>query len=171
MKKNIILTILIIILIGSVMVLAYVSNKETSVTQTPPAFEQKETSQGDSALELEELTFLTQDATKEEKDRFRELTRSLAKESTIVTIDANCTPNPLVLKVKVDEPITIQNVDSIEHRLSREGESTEIVILPNDSTTFLLSDFVEYDLDLRGGVVRYRCDAVLNGVFYVTSSL
>ena len=164
MSKNTKLTIFIVLLILIATGAGYLMKKGANVT---PALQQGVTSPGDSVAEI--LAFRGEGATKKARAQFRELVHSLAKEGTTITINAGCSPDPFILKVKVDEPITVENKDSIEHRLSLRGESTEIVILPDDSATFLMSDFVERDFDPRGGVVRYRCDTVRSGVFYITS--
>ena len=171
MTKNTPLTILIVVLllIALGLVLGYFVKKETSVTQAPPASLQGETSEGDAALEV--LTFRDQDAIEEERARFRELVQTIAKEGNSVTIDANCITNPLVLNINADEPITVQNLDNIEHRLSRQGESAEIVISANNSTAFLISDFVERELDTRVSIIGYSCDGGRSGMFYISPNL
>lgn len=161
MTKNTILSIVVVLFILIAVGVGYTIKKEKGATQGSPT-----TKQEDSAQKI--LAFRPQDASEEERAQFRELVKNLAQEGNTINIHADCTPDPLVLKSKLEGRVTVNNVDSIEHRLSRAARNIEIIISPNDSATFQVSDFVGPDLDPRGGVVRYGCDTVVSGILYIT---
>lgn len=162
MTKNTALTIFVIVLVLvlGLMIAGYMASKKGAVT-LPTTL---------SPLS-EVLTSLPQDASAEKREQYRKFVRDLAVEGNIINVSADCKVEPVVLRIKLEESVTVNNQDTIEHRInSKMGGAKSIIpviVSAGDSTAFRVSDFVPSGMDPRGGVVRYGCDDIVSGILYI----
>jgi len=186
--RNKILTIGIVILMGTSLVLGYVIVRQNTAEELTDGLSQSRFSTLDDqniktreefpifqvdlplAKELgiteDEWTALahpTQDASVEEKQSHFELVQKIAKEALILDITGCKAANPVVLKVKLDTPITVKNQDSIEHAIVFNTDN--IFSIPANTTVDIKPDF-QFGL----GTYGYGCDQTPHaiGIFLVT---
>lgn len=100
----------------------------------------------------------------EEERKHDTLVRSIAVASPVLTI-SQCIPNPTVLKVRLQDSITIKNDDAIIHTLAR-PLFLSLQIPPGSTKSFPVKDILK-----KEGVYQYACDngPGLAGIFVVTA--
>ena len=165
MKKNTLFTIIILIVTASAAVLVYVLNVPLKVSS--PREEAASSQRQSDAVRSKILALDVRSASEEGLREYRTLVRELAVGSGTIIINKGCMTDPLVLKVKLDDVVMVSNTDTVEHRLSRPERAAELVVPPQGSVSLRVSEFVNRQIDPRGGSVRYGCDTEISGVLFV----
>ena len=150
---------LIIILLIVALFLGQAIYKQRSMPSPPKPASQHVSSYSPklmpSDLTREEKDVLTPpsaSASQEEKDKHDALAAKLSKESETLDI-ANCRPNPLVLRIKINQNLKIKNNENIDHKLIFD-DTHQYKILKNSTTT------VETDFGHGAGLYGYVCEGV-----------
>jgi len=90
----------------------------------------------------------------------------LAKESSMLTIGANCVMDPLALKLAKEATITLENIDTVPHTVAFENGGI-FVLAPNYKKELKIADAFSKGV----GTHRYRCDDISHtenvGALYV----
>ncbi|MDO8520911.1 MAG: hypothetical protein Q7S52_02250 [bacterium] len=104
--------------------------------------------------------------TPDEAKSYWALVEKLAKESSTLTIGANCVMDPLVLKLGEGASVTLENIDTIPHKVAFEDGDT-FILAPEYKKQIKLADA----FSKTAGAHRYRCDDISTdknvGVLYV----
>ena len=180
--QNKILLIRIIILVGTSLVLGYaivqqntseeltnglsqsrfnaLDDQDVKVREEPPTFqvalpEAKEL--GITEDERAAIAHPRKDAPEEEKQSHFELVQKIAKEAQYLDITKCQIANPVVLKVKLDAPITVRNQDNIDHVIVLNADN--IFSIPANTTMDIKPDF-----QFGPGIYGYSCDQTPHGV-------
>lgn len=167
MRANTIFIIIITVLILTAVVLGY-----SRYRVGPPSLEtnKKEDTQLGTPSELEAVRSLPRNASEEEAIEYRDRIRGFAVEGNVIEVNEECVVSPLNLLVALGDSITINNKDNVAHTLSRLDGGGETTVLPNDSTTLRIADFIEGKgdgIDERGGTALLSCDGFISGVFSI----
>ena len=109
------------------------------------------------------LAHPAKDAPAEEKQSHFELVQKIAKEAQHLDITKCKVANPVVLKVKLGEPITVKNQDSVDHAIVFDADN--IFSIPANTTMDIKPDF-----QFGSGTYGYGCDQTPHtvGIFLVT---
>jgi len=185
--KNKILIIGIVILIGTALVMGYaIVRQNTSEELTDGILQSRFSAPDDQDAKAKEEPFAFQavlplakelgitederaalahpgeDAPVEEKQSHFELVQKIAKEALILDITGCKAANPVVLKVKLDTPITVKNQDSTDHAIVFDTDN--IFSIPANTTMDIKPDF-QFGL----GTYGYGCDQTPHavGIFLV----
>ena len=102
------------------------------------------------------------DASVEEKQKHFELVQKVAKEAAFLDITKCEVADPVVLKVKLGEPIAVKNQDDVEHALVLNEKNA--FPIPANSTKEIEPDFA-----FGPGTYGYGCDGTPHavGIFVV----
>lgn len=107
-----------------------------------------------SQEELEVLKPPANDAPNAEKERYGQLLKSLAENtSEEIVIGDSCIAKPLVLQIRFGRTLKIRNEDTKEHTLNFPGKDG-IEVAPGQSTSLVI------DFGTGGTVLGYGCDSL-----------
>ena len=116
----------VIILILVALILGYaIYNQQKAKTSPAPSTRESSQSQIIPSTLTEDEKFIlnppSEDASQSAKDKHRDTVAKLAKEGSKLEIK-DCKPDILVLQAKQGSPITIQNKDSVPHKIIFDSE-------------------------------------------------
>ncbi len=102
-------------------------------------------------------------APKSEFDQYNNLVESRAKDATVLTLAANCKPDPLVLHVKPDVAVNIKNSDTVPHTINFNKDNL-YKLNAGETKSFSPSQFAP---NITSGGYTYGCDSTYPiGVFW-----
>lgn len=84
---------------------------------------------------------------------------SVAVQSGVLNVK-NCEPSPSVMHLKLKQSVTIENTDSVAHRIYH-ASGIDLSIPPRSNKTYTLKF-------PNPGIFGYACDGKLPGIFFVT---
>lgn len=162
--RNIII-ILLVIAVGTFLFISYwqrnqvtaPATKKTAPSPTP-------TSPGSAQLPKvtpEEVIANLPNAntTPAEQEIFLGNVNTLAVESGTLTINKNCTVQPMILKIKKNNRLMVKNTDSVQHTIDFQDNS--LLLSANGGTKEVL-------MGLKGNTIHgFECDSKIGGLFYI----
>ncbi|MCH7524525.1 MAG: hypothetical protein IIC74_05835 [Bacteroidetes bacterium] len=89
--------------------------------------------------ENDALRWPAQNASSEEKQRHADLIRRVAQDSEFLSINSDCSMQPAVFRVTLEESFTIRNQDDVGHTITVNEDN--IFVVPAGSTKNVIADF------------------------------